>query len=117
MIAKILNLKGYHNSSGTSSLESRLFVIAKILNLKGYHNQMLFRRNWSNAVCDSKDTKFERISQLITIILIINQAVCDSKDTKFERISQPACKIGHFFGAVCASKDTSHDGHSLRLPG
>ena len=67
-------------------------MIAKILNLKGYHN---FR----NAVTCPIG------------------AVCDSKDTKFERISQPACKIGHFFGAVCASKDTSHDGHSLRLPG
>ena len=39
VIAKILNLKGYHNLIVTYLIYSPLFVIAKILNLKGYHNQ------------------------------------------------------------------------------
>ena len=40
-----------------------LFVIAKILNLKGYHNLGLVVYIGYYAVCDSKDTEFERISQ------------------------------------------------------
>ena len=63
-------------------------MIAKILNLKGYHNSSLAGNNCKGAVCDSKDTKFERISQLFISHSDGREAVCDSKDTKFERISQ-----------------------------
>ena len=64
-------------------------MIAKILNLKGYHNFVMSLLPLGSAVCDSKDTKFERISQHGRTVVISDGAVCDSKDTKFERISQP----------------------------
>ena len=63
-------------------------MIAKILNLKGYHNVCKQVTMELAAVCDSKDTKFERISQLELLSYRKLFAVCDSKDTKFERISQ-----------------------------
>ena len=63
VIAKILNLKGYHNDSVLTDMNTELFVIAKILNLKGYHNFITEGHSLYYAVCDSKDTEFERISQ------------------------------------------------------
>ena len=72
-----------------------LFVIAKILNLKGYHNLTHFLFFILKAVCDSKDTEFERISQPIAEFLYCLKAVCDSKDTEFERISQLHPAVPH----------------------